>query len=52
MDNKYVDIFLIIFCIIGFALGLFISNFGIFIYNVMLFLLIITIIVILVIKFS
>lgn len=52
MDNKYVDIFLIIFCVIGFMMGIFIANFGVFIYNVIFFILIITIVLLVVIKLS
>jgi len=51
MDNKYVDILLIINCIIGFVIGLFIGNYGVFIYNIIFFLLIMTIVLLLVIKF-
>ena len=51
MDNKYVDILLIIFCIIGFAIGIFVGQFGVFIYNLLFFILVITIILLLVYKF-
>ena len=51
MDNKYVDILLIIFSIIGFILGIFVANFGILLYNIIFFILIITIIIILLHKF-
>jgi hypothetical protein len=50
MDNKYVDIILIISCIFGFLIGLFIGNYGIFIYNIIFFILIMTIILLLVYK--
>lgn len=52
MDNKYVDILLMIFCVIGFIVGLFVGNFGIFVYNVIFFILIITILLLLIIKLS
>lgn len=48
MENKYVDILLVISCILGFITGLFIGTFGIFIYNVIFFILIMTIITILI----
>jgi hypothetical protein len=52
MDNKFVDILLLIFCVIGFIIGLFLGNFGIFIYNIIFFILTIAIILLIVIKFS
>lgn len=50
MDNKYVDILLIISCMIGFVIGILIGNYGVFIYNIIFFLLIMTIIFLMVIK--
>lgn len=52
MENKYVDILLIMCCVIGFIIGLFVGNFGIFIYNIIFFLLIMTIILLVVIKLT
>lgn len=52
MENKYVDILLIIACIVGFGIGLFVGTYGFFIYNVIFFILIMTIILLLVIKFN
>lgn len=52
MDNKYVDTLIIISCLTGFVIGLFMSNYGILIYNIIFFLLIMTIILLLVIKLS
>ena len=52
MDNKYVDILLIISCVIGFIIGILVGNYGIYIYNIIFFLLIIIIILLLVIKLS
>ncbi len=50
MDNKYVDILLIISCIIGFIIGISIVNYGVFIYNVIFLILIITLLIILIYK--
>lgn len=47
MDNKYVDILLVVSCVVGFISGLIIGNYGNLIYNIILFILIITIILIL-----
>ncbi len=52
MDNKYVDILLIISCVIGFIIGILVGNYGVYIYNIIFFLLIMTIILLLVIKLS
>lgn len=50
MENKYVDILLIICCIIGFVTGLFVGSHGNFIYNIIFFILVMTIVFILVYK--
>lgn len=52
MNNKYVDILLIISCIIGFVIGTLVGNYSIYIHNIIFFLLIMTIIFLLVIKLS
>ena len=51
MDNRYVDILLIVFCIIGFIIGIFIVQIGIFVYNLIFFILVIAIIFLLVYKY-
>jgi hypothetical protein len=50
MDNKYVDILLIVSCIIGFVIGILIANYGVFIYNLIFFILIMAILLILIYK--
>lgn len=50
MDNKYVDVLLLVSCIIGFVIGILIGNYGVFIYNLIFFILIITILLILIYK--
>lgn len=50
MNDKYVDFLLIIACIIGFVIGILIGNYGVFIYNLIFFILIMTILIILIYK--
>ena len=37
MDNKYVDILLVISCIVGFVIGVIVGNYGNLIYNLIFF---------------
>lgn len=42
MNNEQVDIIIIVCCIIGFIIGLAISSYGTFIYNVIFYVFVIT----------
>jgi len=50
MDNKYVDILLLLSCIFGFMIGITLVIFGNFIYNIIFFILLLTILFVLIYK--